>query len=179
MPHPRRGRASVGAEAHTHLPGSKLLLQVPCAPTPSGQWSPGPLVSACWWPVVLAGRRPGGRLLGGPLFGLAAASSRWLDSSLSWAREFTPLVSGRRVCRSAEPVLRKKQQWRPWGLGRWKAEQRGPRVSGTQASREATLKRNQKLPQQWQLAQAKATKAVIPTPPLPLHGASPSSRTSA
>lgn len=102
MPHPRHGPwASVGA-GPTHLPGSKLTSQVPLpAPTFRPVEPRAPLSLPAGGQSALAGRRPGGRLLGGPRsWACGPASSRSADSSLSWARGSSRLVSGRRVCRA-------------------------------------------------------------------------------
>ena len=98
--------------AGSHLPASGAL---------------GPLVSACWGPVVLAGRRPGGRLLGGPLFGLAAPllPTGW-TLLFPGHRGVHALVSGRRVCRSAEPVLRKEAAVETLGSGMLEGRTEGP-----------------------------------------------------
>lgn len=84
---PQTRAGPVWGPGPTHLPGSKLTSQVPCRLPPSGQWSPGP---PCL--CLLVASRLGGEASRGPaprraaLWACGPASSRWLDSSLSWAR---------------------------------------------------------------------------------------------
>lgn len=80
----------------------------------------------------LGGRRPGAAPRRAALWACGPASSRWLDSSLSWAQGSSrPCVW---AVPSAEPVLRKEAAVETLQGLAGRQEQRGPRVSGTQAS---------------------------------------------